>query len=108
MLADLLSRLNPVLRGWCNDFRNLGVSSRTFNYVDRYALMRIVAWLRQRHPRLNMHILVRRHLPGWRISDGGIEMFRPNKVNIERYRYRGHTIPTPWTSTSTGRPAPAA
>ena len=108
MLADLLRRLNPVLRGWCNYFRH-GVSSRTFNYVDHYAFMRIVGWLRKRHPRLNMHTLVRRHLPGWRISDGGIEMFRPNKVNIERYRYRGHTIPTPWTSTSTTEtPAPAA
>ena len=108
MLADLLRRLNPVLRGWCNYFRH-GVSSRTFNYVDHYAFMRIVGWLRQRHPRLNMRTLVRRYLPGWRVSDGGIEMFRPNKVNIERYRYRGAKIPTPWTSTSTTRsPAPAA
>ncbi len=108
MLADLLRRLNPVLRGWCNYFRH-GVSSRTFNYVDHYAFGRIIGWLRHRHPKLNMHTLVRRYLPGWRISDGGIEMFRPNKVNIERYRYRGHTIPTPWASTTTtGSPAPAA
>jgi len=108
MLADLLRRLNPVLRGWCNYFRH-GVSSRTFNYVDHYAFGRIIGWLRHRHPKLNMHTLVRRYLPGWRISDGGIEMFRPNKVNIERYRYRGANIPTPWTSTTTtGSPAPAA
>jgi RNA-directed DNA polymerase len=56
-----------------------------------------------------MHTLVRRYLPGWRISDGGIEMFRPYKVNIERYRYRGARIPTPWSNaTTTGSPAPAA
>ena len=56
-----------------------------------------------------MHTLVRRYLPGWEISDGGIEMFRPNRVDIERYRYRGAQIPTPWASTSpTGSPAPAA
>lgn len=32
-LADLIRRLNPVLRGWCSYFRH-GVSSRTFSYVD--------------------------------------------------------------------------
>ena len=79
------------------------------NYVDHFAFWRIVGWLRKRHVGLNMHTLVRRYLPGWRISDGGIEMFRPYKVNIERYRYRGARIPTPWSSTTTtGSPAPAA
>lgn len=105
-LAALLRRLNPVLRGWCSYFRH-GVSSRTFNYVDHFAFWRIVGWLKKRHVGLNMHVLVRRYLPGWRISDGGIEMFRPYQVNIERYRYRGAKIPTPWSSTTTGPPAPA-
>jgi RNA-directed DNA polymerase len=88
-----------------NYFRH-GVSSRTFNYVDHFAFWWIVGWLKKRHVGLNMHTLVRRHLPGWRIRDGGIEMFRPNRVNIERYRYRGAKIPTPWSTT--GSPAPAA
>ena len=99
-LADLLRRLNPTLRGWCNYFRH-GVSKRTFGYVDHFAFWRIVGWLRKRHLGLNMHTLVRRYLPGWRIRDGGIEMFRPRTVNIERYRYRGTHIPTPWTSATT-------
>ena len=47
-LADLLRRLNPVLRGWCNYFRH-GVSARTFGYLDHYAFWRIVGWLRKRH-----------------------------------------------------------
>ncbi len=92
--------LNPTLRGWCNYFRH-GVSSRTFSYVDHFAFWRIVGWLKKRHVGLNMHTLVRRYLPGWRISDGGTEMFRPYKVNIERYRYRGAQIPTPWSSATT-------
>lgn len=96
-LADLLHRLNPVLRGWCNYFRH-GVSSRTFSYVDHYAFWRIVGWLRKRHVGLNMHTLVRRHLPGWRLHDAGLEMFRPYRVTIDRYKYRGAKIPTPWTS----------
>jgi RNA-directed DNA polymerase len=99
-LADLLRRLNPVLRGWCNYFRH-GVSSRSFNYVDHFAFWRVVGWLRKRHIGLNMHTLVRRFLPGWRIHDSGIDMFRPYKVAIERYRYRGTRIPTPWASVTT-------
>ena len=50
--ADLLRRLNPVLRGWCNYFRH-GVSSRTFSYVDHFAFWRVFGWLRKRHPKLN-------------------------------------------------------
>ena len=47
-LADLLRRLNPVLRGWCNYFRH-GVSKRTFSYLDYFVFGRIVGWLRKRH-----------------------------------------------------------
>ena len=99
-LADLLRRLNPALRGWCNYFRH-GVSKRTFNYVDHYAFWRIVGWLRKRHPRLNMHTLIRRFLPGWKVRAENVEMFRPNEVAIVRYRYRGTRIPTPWSSPTT-------
>jgi len=99
-LADLLRRLNPVLRGWCNYFRH-GVSARTFGYVDHFAFWRIVGWLRKRHVRLNMHTLIRRFLPGWKIRAGNVEMFHPKEVAIVRYRYRGTRIPTPWSSPTT-------
>ena len=96
-LADLLRRLNPVLRGWCNYFYH-GVSSKTFNYLDHFSWWRVVGWLRKRHLGLNWGTLHRRFLPGWEIADGKVEMFRPQKVSIVRYRYRGSKIPTPWTS----------
>lgn len=53
-LADLLRRLNPVLRGWCNYLLH-GVSLRAVGNVDHYAYLRIFRWLRKRHPRLNIH-----------------------------------------------------
>jgi RNA-directed DNA polymerase len=49
---------------------------------------------------LNWGTLSRRNLPGWQIRDGGVEMFRPQKVAIERYRYRGTRIATPWAGTA--------
>lgn len=103
-LADLLRRLNPVLRGWCNYFRH-GVSSRTFSYLDHFAFWRVFGWLAKRHLGLNKHTLVRRFLPGWEIRDGAVEMFRPQRIAIERYRYRGARIPTPWTSAALASPA---
>jgi len=106
-LADLLRRLNPVLRGWCNYFRH-GVSSRTFSYVDHFSWWRVVGWLRKRHAGLNWGTLHRRFLPGWEVRDGGVEMFRPQRVAIVRYRYRGARIPTPWAGQAPGSPAPAA
>jgi RNA-directed DNA polymerase len=106
-LADLLRRLNPVLRGWCTYFRH-GVSSRTFGYLDHFAFWRIVGWLRKRHLKLNWGTLHRRFLPGWEVRDGGTELFRPRAVPIVRYRFRGSRIPTPWASESSGSPAPAA
>jgi RNA-directed DNA polymerase len=99
-LADLLRQVNPVLRGWCNYFKH-GVSKRTFSYVDHFTWWRIVGWLRKRHLKLNWGTLVRRFLPGWKIADGPVEMFRPPTVVVTRYRYRGTRIPTPWTSTAT-------
>ena len=101
-LADLLRRLNPMLRGWCNYFRH-GVSSRTFNYVDHFAFWRIVGWLRKRHVGLNMHTLVRRYLPGWKISDGRDRDVPTHKRSPSSATATGAaSIPTPWSSATTG------
>jgi len=75
--------------------------SRTFNYVDHFAFWRVVGWLRKRHLGLSMYALVRRFLPGWTIREGGIELLRPSKIAIERYRFRGTRIPTPWSGIPT-------
>jgi hypothetical protein len=106
-LADLLRSVNPVLRGWCNYFRH-GVSARTFSYLDHFTWWRIFRWLRKRHIGLNRGTLVRRFLPAWQVRDGRAELFRPRAVAIQRYRYRGTKIPTPWPSETPGPPAPAA
>ncbi|MDA8439844.1 MAG: group II intron reverse transcriptase/maturase [Propionibacterium sp.] len=96
-LADLLRRLNPAIRGWCTYFQH-GVSKRTFSYVDHFAFWRIVGWLKKRHPKLNVHTVIRRYLPAWHIAADGIEFFRAPTVPVTRYRYRGTRIPNPWTS----------
>ena len=98
-LADLLRRLNPVLRGWCNYFRH-GVSKRDLRLPR---LLRLAAGRRlaaaNDTPRLNWST------PGppppsqwWQISDGGSTLFRPDDGRRQPLPLPGHTIPTPWTS----------
>ena len=103
-LADLLRRLNPAIRGWCTYFQH-GVSKRTFTYVDHFAFWRVVGWLMKRHPKLNKHTVIRRHLPGWHIKADGIEFFRAWQVPVTRYRYRGTRIPNPWVPRTSTRTA---
>jgi len=106
-LGDLLISVNRVLRGWCNYFRH-GVSSKTFGYLDHFTWWRIFGWLQKRHAGLRKGTLVRRYLPRWQFRDGNIVMFRPREIAIERYRYRGTRIPTPWPSETPEPPATAA
>jgi len=100
-LAVLLRQLNPVLRGWCTYFRH-GVSKATFNYLRAFIWQRVVRWLRRKHPKATWKQLRRRYLPGWWPTEGEVMLFNPAGVAVTRYRFRGNTIPSPW-STSTER-----
>lgn len=102
-LAALLRRLNPALRGWCAYFRH-GVSSATFGYLAQFVWRRVLGWIAKRHPGITKKALRRRFYPAWNPTDDNVTLFRPDTVAINRYRYRGNTIATPWAST----PAPAA
>jgi RNA-directed DNA polymerase len=90
-------RVNAVLRSWCAYFQH-GVSKRTFSKLDTFAWRRVTSWLRKRHQRLSWASLRRRFMQGWDIIVGGITLFKPSKVPVTRYRYRGARIPTPWGS----------
>jgi RNA-directed DNA polymerase len=97
-LDDLLISVNRAVRGWCAYFR-WGASSTTLSWVGHYVFTRVYGWLRRRHPHLNHHQLVKRHMPGWHIQGpGGIELYRAEKVPVAYWRYRGNTIPNPWNA----------
>lgn len=99
-LEQLLRHLNSVVRGWCNYFRH-GVSSATFAYLYLYMWNRVARWLRARHPRLGWRKIQRRFLTGYpahRPAENGIMLYNPQDIPIVRYRWRGYSIPTPWTN----------
>jgi RNA-directed DNA polymerase len=99
-LEHLLTRLNQVVRGWCQYFRH-GVSAATYRYLYLYLWKSVVRWLRARHPKLGWHKIQRRFLTGYpahRPEENGTVLYNPQEIHIERYRWRGYTIPTPWTN----------
>jgi RNA-directed DNA polymerase len=96
-LAELLRSLGWTLRGWANYFRH-GVSKATFNAIDSYTWERIAIWIRRKHNRVGWPELRRRFCDqGWRFASEGVIFTGASSVAVTRYRYRGSTIPTPWT-----------
>jgi RNA-directed DNA polymerase len=94
-LAMLLESLNRTLVGWATYFRH-GAAKRTFDAIDHYTWNRIAIWLRRKHRIPSSQL--RNHCDrGWRFASGGTVFLGASSVKIERYRYRGAKIPTPWT-----------
>ena len=50
--ANLISLLNPKIRGWSNYYRHV-CSKDTFNYVDHYIFQALWSWAVRRHPNKN-------------------------------------------------------
>jgi RNA-directed DNA polymerase len=95
-LAKLLAHLNPILRGWCEYFR-FAASKRTFAYLEHYSWWRVARWLWKKHHYHSWKRFRRRELKGWEIiAHTGNPLFRPARVPVERYRYRGARIASPW------------
>ncbi|MEV5704421.1 group II intron reverse transcriptase/maturase [Actinoallomurus sp. NPDC052274] len=95
--------LNSVLAGWANYFRH-GVSKATFAAIDSHTWSRVMRWIRRKYAgkhRLGMPEMRRRFCDkGWRFAHKGVALTGASRVSVERYRYRGSSIPTPWDRTA--------
>jgi RNA-directed DNA polymerase len=56
----ILTRLNPIIRGWANYFRS-GVASRTFRNLDRFMYDRAYRYVKFTHPRKSWQWLLNRY-----------------------------------------------
>jgi RNA-directed DNA polymerase len=99
-LGELIVDVNRSLAGWANYFRH-GVSKATFSAVDSFVWGRLMRWIRAKYAGrtgLSMKELRRRFCDqGWRFAYHGVVFTGASSVTVSRYRYRGSTIPTPWT-----------
>jgi RNA-directed DNA polymerase len=94
-LADVLRVVNPILRGWAAYFR-YGASKRTFSYLGYYAWWRMIHWIRRKHPGLRWKQMRRRYYGAERIAENGLTLYNPATMRVERYRFRGAQICTPF------------
>jgi RNA-directed DNA polymerase len=96
--AKLFIHLRQITRGWAMYFRH-GASSRAFGLLRQHLWWRVWRWLCKKHPDRNKRWIIRHYYgPGqWWPASNGVKLFQPDTVKIERYRYRGTKIPTPWT-----------
>ena len=94
-LGQVLRKLNPILRGWAAYFR-YGASKQTFSYLGWYAWWRMIYWIRRKHPHLTWKQIRRRYYGADRIREGKLVLHNPAKMRVERYRYRGAQIATPF------------
>ena len=101
-LDELIHALNPILRGWTNYHRHTA-AKRCFGYLSYYLWWRVIRWLRNKYPRLTWKQIRRRCWGRNWTSNEGTRLYWPAEVPVTRYLYRGHQIPTPWT---TDQPAP--
>jgi len=98
----LLAGISRALTGWAGYFRH-GVSKAIFAAIDHYTWHRIVAWLRRKYKRgrsrIGMPEIRRRFCrPGtWQLACNGVTFQGAASVPVTRYRYRGSTIPAPFT-----------
>jgi RNA-directed DNA polymerase len=55
-----------------------------------------VGWLRKKHPQWSWKQIRRRYFGKDRLQENGIVLYNPASMRVERYRYRGAQISTPW------------
>jgi RNA-directed DNA polymerase len=93
----LFQHLGQLTRGWALYFRH-GSSSHAFRQLSHHLWWRVWRWLRRKHrDRTAKWIISRYYGPGqWWPTASGIKLFQPSAVRIERFRFRGTKIPTPW------------
>jgi RNA-directed DNA polymerase len=98
-LKTVLIRLNQIMRGWANYFQH-AVAKHTLSTLENLAWRRVIRMLMERHHWTWTDVRRRLVTPTgrWRPpSADGIELFNIAAVPVTRYRYRGNTIPNPWT-----------
>ena len=98
-LGFVLIRLNQIMRGWATYFKH-AVAKHTLSSLDHFVWWRVVRMLRVRYRWSWKDVRRRFTTPTghWlRPAADGVELFNIEAVAVTRYRYRGNTIPTPWT-----------
>jgi RNA-directed DNA polymerase len=81
--AALISRLNPVIRGWSNYYSTMP-SKRTFQRLDHVLVRMLLSWAHRRHPQQGKDQVVRKY---WGVVQGQKWTFRCHPTPFRLYRH---------------------
>jgi len=101
-LAQLLQKLNPILRGWANFYRYCTGAKKILSNLDWYVGDRIWRWLRKKFPKANAHSILQHPnwsqvRPKWKVWQSvPLEQYRMGWLKVMRYQ-RGWMKPANFT-----------
>ena len=87
---ELIEKLNPIIRGWCNYFRS-GASSKTFGYMNYFMFHKLWKWARWRHPNKGLRWIKSKYFRGYKrdtwsfITPDNIRLVRHCEFYIKRH-----------------------
>jgi RNA-directed DNA polymerase len=86
--AALISRLNPVIRGWANYYATV-CSKETLHTLDCHLFHKLWAWARRRHPRKGKGWRARRYWTrqqgSWGFAAGEMRLCKASRTPIRRH-----------------------
>lgn len=83
----LISRLNPVIRGWSN-YYSTTVSKKTFAAIDNLMYPKLKAWANHRHPNQSAEWVSKKY---WQSIGGDNWVFATNQKGENPMRLHSHT-----------------
>ncbi len=101
---ELFLRLGRIVRGWAQYFRHSSAST-TYSALRHYLWWRVWGWIKNKHPHTSRRALFATYNRNRWPEYNGVRLYDPATMTIQRHRYRGHTIPTPWDNPSHALPA---
>ena len=89
--AALITRLNPVIRGWANYYRGAN-SSKVFSRTDHFVYLKLRRWAKRRHPRKSRRWVARKYWnihrdKGWNFasSKDRVWLQRHKDIHVQRH-----------------------
>ena len=91
---EIITELNPKVRGWCNYHRS-AVASKTFSYVDAYMFDTLMEWAKHRHANKSRKWIAekywhpdrnaRKGKKTWEFCTDENTLFRPREMKVKRH-----------------------
>jgi RNA-directed DNA polymerase len=85
--GKVIRDLNPVIRGWANDYRH-GTSSKTFDKADHETWKKLWNWAKRRHPKKPSKWVKERYFANdgyWTFQERGARLLRHSATPITRH-----------------------